>query len=237
MRRRTIVFWSAGGLLALAVACYAALPEMLPWMLERIRPDIMFRGDSRKKVIYLTIDDVPTAATGEILRVLAKHQVPATFFVISGRIRSDTDLRAIVQAGHLLGNHLRTTRACTKLSWEEFRADFDDTDRAIGKFRGTRFFRPPSGFCTEQQSAYARSRGYVTVLGTMFAFDTRVQNQAMLKFLLKWLAVPGGILVMHDGDLRAATTATVLDQIIPDLRRLGFEFRSLDELDTPKQSK
>ena len=143
--------------------------------------------------------------------------------------------------------------ACTAPQLPNHHATFRDyarrrlsvsNDRFRGEFLGEEFFQVfqqrlelSGSKQVRQEAAYARSRGYVTVLGTMFAFDTRVQNQAMLKFLLKWLAVPGGILVMHDGDLRAATTATVLDQIIPDLRRLGFEFRSLDELDTPKQSK
>ena len=237
MKRRKVLLWLGGGLLALAVTCYAAIPRLLPWVLERIRPDIVFRGDSRGKVLYLTIDDAPTLATGEILRVLEKHRVPAAFFVISGRIRSIDDLRKISQAGHLLGNHLRTTHACANLSWEEFQADFGDADRAIGQFQHGHFFRPSSGLCTKRQSAYASNRGYTTILGTMFPFDTLVRNQAVLRFLLEWLAVPGGILIMHDGNPRAATTAAVLDQVIPDLRRRGFEFRSLDELDPPKQSK
>ncbi len=227
MRR---ALWIGGALVGLWVLLWAMVPAMLPRLFEWYYPDIVFRGDGRRKVLYLTIDDSPTQRTGEILKVLAKHRVPATFFVISGRIRADSDLRAIVQAGHSLGNHLRTTRACSKLTLDEFKSDFDDTDRQIKRFSSSHYFRPPSGSCTTEQAEYARSRGYTPVLGTIYPLDAQIQRQAVLRFLIKWLTIRGGILIMHDGEARATTTAAVLNDIIPNLKRQGFEFAPLAEL-------
>jgi peptidoglycan/xylan/chitin deacetylase (PgdA/CDA1 family) len=41
--------------------------------------------------------------------------------------------------------------------------------------------------------------------------------------------VPGGILIMHDGDVRGRTTATVLDELIPQLKAAGYSFGRLEE--------
>ena len=59
--------------------------------------------------VTLTFDNGPTAeSTPEVLRVLEKRRVPATFFVL-GRQLADPDLHAIVRSahasGHRIGNH------------------------------------------------------------------------------------------------------------------------------------
>ncbi|MBI2515917.1 MAG: polysaccharide deacetylase family protein [Opitutae bacterium] len=205
-------------------------PYLLPSLLSWWQPRILFRGDASRKVIYLTIDDAPTTATGEILTVLARHKVKATFFVISGRIKSDAALRQIVEAGHHLGNHLRTTVACSKLGWENFTADFDSTAAALKRVEAAKFFRPPSDFGSAGQLDYARSKGCIPVLGTVFPLDHWINDPWLLSMLVKWLAIPGGILIMHDGETRGARTAAVLDKIIPALKDAGYEFGDLNDL-------
>lgn len=204
-----------------------AFPYALPVILYRIHPDIVFQHASNRKVIHLTIDDSPTETTGAILAVLAKHKAPATFFIISGRVRSDTDLRAIVEAGHALGHHMRTTKRCSQLEWEEFKADFDYTDSLIKRAYPASFFRPPSDFGTERQLTYVNEHGYTPILGTVFPLDHWIERTWILSFLNRWLAIPGGILIMHDGANRAPRTAAVLDEIIPQLKRAGYTFELL----------
>jgi peptidoglycan/xylan/chitin deacetylase (PgdA/CDA1 family) len=229
--RRAIHIFLVGGLVAFATCL--AVPYLLPTILEWIGPGIVFRGNSSKKIIYLTIDDVPSGATDEILAVLARHKVSATFFVISGRIKADGELAKLVQAGHHLGHHMRTTTACSKLSREAFKKDFDSTDAVLKQAAAAIFFRPPSDFGTIDQLAYARSKGYTPILGTVFPLDHWVKQKWLLVVLAKWLAVPGGILIMHDGGDRGAVTAAVLDEIIPAFRNAGYEFGDLNSLAVP----
>ncbi len=224
------LLWTAGALTVLLVLIWEVVPLLLPTLLSWYCPGLVYRGEAGRKVIYLTIDDSPTAGTEQILRVLAKHRVSATFFVISGRVTSEAQLRSIVAAGHSLGNHLRTTRACKKLGMDEFKSDFEATDRMIRGCTTPRFFRPPSGFCTAEQAAYARSHGYTPVLGTIYPLDPHIQSEAVIRLLIRWLTIRGGILIMHDGEQQAETTAEVLDNLIPAVQRQGFELRSLDAL-------
>src|SRR4051812_10062814 len=67
-----------------------------------------FLGEGRgSKRLALTFDDGPNDPhTRQLLDVLAKHQVKATFFVIGKFVKQRPDIvRAVVDAGHVIGNH------------------------------------------------------------------------------------------------------------------------------------
>ena len=66
------------------------------------------RGSSRQ--IALTYDDGPNDPhTLRLLEVLAKHSVHATFFLIGRYVQQRPQIaRAILQAGHIVGNHTFT---------------------------------------------------------------------------------------------------------------------------------
>ena len=58
------------------------------------------------KVIYLTFDDGPTAATPQILDVLKEQKVPATFFILGSQAEKNPNtLKRIAQEGHAIANH------------------------------------------------------------------------------------------------------------------------------------
>jgi peptidoglycan-N-acetylglucosamine deacetylase len=219
---RSLVFF-----FLVSVVCALALPYVLPGALAWLHSEIQFRGDAKRKVLFVTIDDAPSGATAEIETVLAKYRVPATFFIIGDHVRSDAQLTSIVAAGYSLGHHMRTTERCSKLPFDRFRTEFDFTDRLLRRFDVPRYFRPPSDFGTPEQMGYVRSKAYQPVLGTVFPLDHWIQRPSILALLVRWLAIPGGIVIMHDGDLRGHTTAQVLDQVIPILQRNGYEFGAL----------
>jgi peptidoglycan/xylan/chitin deacetylase (PgdA/CDA1 family) len=200
------------------------LPHLLSWS----RPDICFRGNAEHKTLFLTIDDSPSESTPEILAVLKKHNVPATFFIIGSRVHSDAQLKSLVDAGHQLGHHTHTHEQCSTMPIERFSADFDLTDQLLRRFSTPRYFRPPYAASTTEQTAYVRSKGYRPVLGTVFPLDDRIHRSSTLALLVRWLAVPGGIVILHDGDVWGRTTAQVLDDVLPALKRAGYTFDSLD---------
>jgi peptidoglycan-N-acetylglucosamine deacetylase len=206
-----------------------ALPHLLPLVLSRYRPDIQFAVTTDEKKLYLTIDDAPSGNTAEILRVLKKHDITATFFVTANRVKSSAQLDEIVAEGHLLGNHLKTTKACSKLSLAEFRADFDGCSALIEKNGKAQLFRPPSDFGTKDQMVYAQSRGYRAIAGTVFPLDHWISNPGWLVRIARWLTMRGGIVILHDGDVRGHITAEVLDQLLPQLKAGGYVFDRLDQ--------
>src|SRR5215469_4634174 len=217
---------SASFCIASGVISLCCLPRLLPHLLSWSHPDICFRGNADRKRLFLTIDDSPSESTPEILVVLQKHNVPATFFIIGNRVHSNAQLKIIVDAGHQLGNHTYTHQRFSSV--ESFSADFDLTDQLLRRFSTPRYFRPPYGASTAEQTAYVRSKGYLPVLGTVFPFDYRIQRPWILALLVRWLAIPGGIIIMHDGDVQGRTTAQVLDNVLPALKRAGYTFDALE---------
>jgi len=220
---RTAFFGIASG-----VVCLCCLPRLLPHVLSCWRPDICFRGNPDGKRLFLTIDDGPSDATPAILAVLEKHNVPAIFFIIGSHVRSDAQLKSIVDAGHSLGHHMRTGEQCGSMRLNRFSADFEFTDQLLRRFSTPRYFRPPSAIGTSEQMAYVKSKGYQPVLGTVFPFDHAIHRPSILGLLVRWLAMPGGIVIMHDGDVQGRTTAQVLDDVLPALKRAGYTFDALE---------
>ena len=65
---------------------------------------------SLPKILYLTFDDGPNEGTPEVLAVLRKHGVPATFFINSINLeiygtKAEDVLVQTIQDGHTLGDH------------------------------------------------------------------------------------------------------------------------------------
>lgn len=227
MKKRFLLVLAAFGLLT--IAAMVAVPRVLPSALSFYRSDIRFAAPTRQKKVFITIDDAPSKNTSEILAVLKKHGVSATFFIISDHVSAPAQLEEIVRARHSLGNHLQTTKACSELSLSEFKASFDSCDALLHGFMKPRFFRPASDFGTKQQIAYARTKGSQTVMGTMFPMDHWISDPNWLVPIANWLTVRGGILILHDGAIRGRTTAAVLDRLIPKLKAAGFSFGRLEE--------
>lgn len=103
------VMWSQLGsgwglvMLLLAPGLFV-LPVFLPN--SRFYAPVLSRWDGAGQRIWLTIDDGPSADTPALLALLASHQARATFFLVGERAAAQPALvRAIVAAGHSIGNH------------------------------------------------------------------------------------------------------------------------------------
>ncbi len=107
-------------------------------------PEVIQPGD---KVIYLTFDDGPGAYTEELLDILAKYQVKATFFVCDKGIRNPI-MKRIVEEGHAIGVHTQShVYESIYASEEAFLADFRAMKQIILEQTGvdTKLFRFPGG--------------------------------------------------------------------------------------------
>lgn len=58
-----------------------------------------------QKVIYLTFDDGPGAYTAQLLDILERNHVPATFFLVNTGVEMEALLRRMVIQGHSIGIH------------------------------------------------------------------------------------------------------------------------------------
>jgi hypothetical protein len=95
----------------LAAACAAA--GFMAWAVRGRSSSVfgpsVWRGPLDRRAVALTFDDGPSESTPEILDILARHNVPATFFQCGANVeRLPAVARAVGQAGHAIGNHSHT---------------------------------------------------------------------------------------------------------------------------------
>ncbi len=215
---RTLLFGLALGALLLVGGCV-----LLPSILHAVNPNVTYRIPDVGKTLYITLDDGPSDATAKILKVLRKHGVQATFFVITDHIRPDV-MDRIAAEGHQIGNHMRTSASIQKMTLDRFQADFLSADAALSAYPRVKLFRPPNGSVSIEQSAFVTAQGYQIVVGTIFPLDHWLENETAVKTLAKLLITDGGIIILHDTRERGPRTAAVLDELIPYLKHKGYTF-------------
>lgn len=127
--------------------------EETPVANEKIRDCIALednlRGDDDPMTVYLTFDDGPSQNTPEILAILKKHGVKATFFV-TGKEGEEAEqwYQQIVADGHTLGMHSYSHKYSTIYeSVDAFSADFNKLHDYLKDVTGVdcRFYRFPGG--------------------------------------------------------------------------------------------
>lgn len=195
-------------------------------MLGVLYPGVIYRVPGAGRALYLTLDDGPSEATPLILDVLRRHEVRATFFITADHIRPEL-MRLIVADGHQVAHHLKTTRSLDRLTDDEFHADFQATDKALAPFRPVKLFRPPGGSISTERIKYVHAQGYAVVVGTVYPLDHWLENEGLIKLLVRALVTEGGIIILHDTAARGARTAAVLDQLIPVFKQDGYQFAVL----------
>jgi peptidoglycan-N-acetylglucosamine deacetylase len=198
----------------------------LPALLSALNPGVVYRVPDAGRVLYLTLDDGPSDATSLILDVLRKHDVKATFFITTDHIRPEL-MQRLATEGHQVANHLKTTASLDRLPQEQFELDFQSAESDLAPYEPVKLFRPPGGFASQRQKTYAKERGYRIVVGTVYPLDHWLTNATAIRFLTRILVIDGGIIILHDTNARGPRTAEVLNSLIPELKRNGYEFRLL----------
>jgi len=225
------------GLAIVALAHTAPAPFVLDAMAGDRAIWHMPRG--RPPTIYLTYDDGPNpATTPDLLDVLAREQVRATFFLIDRHITDETApiVSRISAEGHAIGLHTGT-RAEMLLSADAFAETLRTRADRIRRIGATpcRAFRPHAGwrggpmYHGLQQLDYALV-GWGWMLWDWNWFRQRTAGSTAARVTAR--ARGGDIIVMHDGDESAPRkdqrhTVEATARLIPDLRARGFTFGTI----------
>ena len=95
----------------------------VPAWIQRLYAGAMWRGDTTRKVVYLTFDDGPIpSVTPKLLDILEQEKVHATFFMVADNVTKHPEIyHRVVANGHKVGNHTYHHIKGTKYK-------FDDTD-------------------------------------------------------------------------------------------------------------
>ena len=171
--------------------------------------------------IALTIDDGPDPeVTPQVLDMLDRHSVRATFFCVGANAARHPDLcRDIVRRGHAVENHSHHHRhyfALMGLSglMREIKAAQDTLTGITGQ--RPVFFRAPAGLRNPFLDPVLAQLGLQLASWSARGFDTRIGDAERVKHKLLQGLKAGAILLAHDGNAaRTADGVPVILEAIP----------------------
>ena len=143
----TMIKALAGGVAAAAVATWAGFHTM--WPTSQLYGPTFIGLQPGARQLALTYDDGPNdPCTWQLLEVLERHAVKATFFLIGRFVSQRPDIaRAVVEAGHAIGSHTWDHPNLIFASTGEVQRQLQGTQQAILDATGVdvHLFRPPFG--------------------------------------------------------------------------------------------
>jgi len=185
------------------------------------------------KQIALTYDDGPNDPhTLQLLEVLARSEVHATFFFIGSRVQQRPDIvREVAASGHVVGNHTFTHPLLTLKSEHEIRSELSACHTALRDAIGehSNLFRPPFGGRRPAVLRIAREIGLKTVMWNVTGYDWNAPPaEVIVKKVAKQMR-GGDVVLLHDGghkQMGADRSQTVLatEQLIARYKSEGYEF-------------
>ena len=189
--------------------------------------------DTPEKKIALSFDAAwGNEDTTKILEILKKHDIHVTFFMTGGWVESyPDDVKAILAAGHDLGNHSENHKNMSQLSDEEKKEELMKVHTKVQELTGYEMFlfRPPYGDYDNAVVNVAKDCGYFTIQWDVDSLDWKDYGvDSIIKTVTRHKHLGNGsIILCHNG---AKYTAQALDTLIATLKNEGYTFVPISEL-------
>jgi poly-beta-1,6 N-acetyl-D-glucosamine synthase len=193
------------------------------------------------KTVALTFDDGPDPKwTPQILDVLARHHVPATFFVVGTAAAEHPGLvRAELAAGNEVGAHTFTHTDLGAVSATRAGVELSLTQSALAgaAWINTHLLRLPysseTADLTSPELAAARRAaqlGYLLVFATQDPEDWRQPGVGSIVAHSTPPVGQGGVVLLHDAGGDRSQTVAAVDQLITRLQAQGYRFTTVSGL-------
>ena len=200
----------------------AALPD------QSVPGQPVYYLDDGPKVIALTIDDGPSPVyTPQVLRVLEKYGVRATFSMVGVNVSYYPAIaREVAGAGHTIINHTWDHAKLTALTASRQQAEIARATEAIYAATGVhpRMFRAPYGVWTREALAYCARMGLIPLDWSVDPRDWSRPGVSEIVSTIMRTTRSGSIILEHDGGGDRSQTVTALKKVIPRLIGEGYRF-------------
>ena len=197
-----------------------------PTGLQRLYKGVVWRMNPSSKVVYLTFDDGPIpACTPQVLDVLARYGVKASFFMVAeNAVRYPELLSRVRQEGHTVGNHTYHHMRGHQVATGDYVADA----QLGAQILQTSVFRPPHGRMRYTQKKALLAMNYKIYLWDVLTHDynPRYSVQKMLSIVQRYTR-NGSIIVFHDSLKSMDRMLKALPLVIEYLQSQGYVLKAL----------
>jgi peptidoglycan/xylan/chitin deacetylase (PgdA/CDA1 family) len=205
---------------------------------SRLYGPVFWHAKTTRRIMALTFDDGPCHPfTEQLLAILDREGVRATFFLPGANVRREPALAAELASEHAIGNHTFTH---PYLTWSATRKISEEIERAQDEAATGRvpsLFRTPHGWYGPQVISTAEDLGLRCVGWSVMAWDwSRPPAKTIRRRILRGSS-PGGISLLHDGqntdafpEADRSQTIAAVPRIIESLREEGYSFVTVPDL-------
>jgi peptidoglycan-N-acetylglucosamine deacetylase len=217
-------------LIILLIIAYLLNHQILERVFQSSTDDVIFCVDTREKVLSLTFE----VSTGEeyieeILDILGRHGIRATFFIIGRWIDEYPELTQTIAAKHEVGSHSYSHPHLVELSNKELVAEFEkfreSLENALGEGTSIPYFRPPFGELDERAVSLALEEGSRVVLWSIESKDWIASSLEDYIDEVMQKVHPGAIMVFRTS---SKETVMTLPLLIQSIWQQGYRIVSLE---------
>ena len=190
-------------------------------------PTLNKTTDNYSKVVALTFDDGPSNYTDEILDVLEKYNVTATFFVVGTNLNTkyNNTMARLIKLGNEVGIHGYSHKEFTKIKQSKVVEEIEYTNKLLKGFNiEAKYIRPPYGSINNKLKKIIE---YPIILWNVDTLDWKYKDALKIYNNSIDDIHDGSIILMHDHYLSSVKT---LDLIIPKLQEDGYKIVNITEL-------
>lgn len=200
--------------------------EQPPLAYRLLFPEAIWRVKTHDvKVVYITFDDGPVPeVTPQVLDILDRYDVKATFFMVGDNVKKNPELLTEVRRrGHSVGNHTMHHIQGLHCTWRTYLRDIAEADALIG----SNLFRPPHGLMKRNQIRAVNERYNVVMYDVVTRDYSKKLNADQVFRNVCRFTRNGSIVVFHDSLKAAPNMLVALPRALNWLKRKGYEFRTL----------
>jgi peptidoglycan-N-acetylglucosamine deacetylase len=190
----------------------------------------MFHVDDGRKGIALTIDDGPNPIyTPQVLRLLEKYQITATFSMIGIEVDAYRSVaRDVAAAGHVIANHTWTHPDLAPLPPAAVADQLTRATDAIHKAtdQTPTLFRAPYGAWSPLVLRYCAQAGMTPLAWSVDPRDWSRPGVPSIVANIMHNTRTGSIILEHDGGGNRSQTVAALKIVLPRLLAAGYHFHT-----------
>lgn len=189
----------------------------------------IYCGGGKSRVVALTFDDGPGPYSDELLRLLERHHVSATFFSVGRSVAARPEVTARQAELGIIGDHTWSHASLTRLRPRQIARQLGRTRDEIGRANGgeVSLFRPPYGARSPKVLRVARRMGLLEVLWSIDSRDWQFRRQRKVRAILEDGLRPGAIILMHE---HGARTLPTISWLLVQLHRRKLKAVTIPEL-------